>query len=91
MQDFMDEYTGGQYFNNVIGIIEYFQEDSVFNDSEWAKRSDAAVLLAIQDGQRALQGATSMGDYTEFMRRHRQRQSSPLVESISRKRKRSQA
>ena len=67
MQDFMDEYTCGQYFNHITGIIEYFQEDSVFNDSEWAKRSDAAVLLAIQDGQRALQGATSMGDYTEFI------------------------
>ena len=40
----------------------------MFNDSEWAKRSDAAVLIAIQDGQRALQGATSMGDYKEFMR-----------------------
>ncbi len=68
MQDFMDEYTGGQYFNNIIGIIEYFQEGPVFNDSEWAKRSDAAVLLAIQDGQRALQGATPMGDYKEFKR-----------------------
>lgn len=66
MQDFASRYTSGQYFDNIVGIIEYFQGDSVFSDSAWAELSDAGVLLAIQDGQRLIDGLSPMGDYAEF-------------------------
>lgn len=56
----------GNYFDNVIGIIEYFQDDSTFNNSDWAKYSDAGVLLAIQDGWRIKQGQKAIGNYDDF-------------------------
>ena len=68
MQDFMDNHSKGQYFDNIIGIIEYFQSDPVFWNSEWARLSDAGVLLAIQDGHRVSIEDMPMGDYVAFMR-----------------------
>jgi hypothetical protein len=67
MQDFAAAYTNGQYFENIVGIIEYFKGDRVFSNSAWAQLSDAGVLLAIQDGQRLLDGNSPMGDYSGFM------------------------
>jgi RHS repeat-associated protein len=67
MQDFAATYTNGRYFDNILGIIEYFQGDSVFSNSAWAKLSDAGVLLAIQDGQRLVEGNSPMGNYAGFM------------------------
>ncbi len=68
MQQFANTFTNGQYFNNILGIIEYFQGDAIFSTSAWASVSDAGVLLAIQDGQRQVLGDAAIGNYGDFLK-----------------------
>lgn len=60
VEDFM-EYTGVEWFYNIIGILAYFRDDVVWSNSVWASVSDAAVLRVIQDGWRVANGASSIG------------------------------
>lgn len=55
-----------RWYDNIIGILEYFAGDRVFSNSEWAKWSDAGVLQAIQDGFRLYQNTDPIGDYASF-------------------------
>jgi RHS repeat-associated protein len=38
------------WFNNILGIIEYFAASPIFHNSEWAKHTDGTVLWVIQEG-----------------------------------------
>ena len=54
------------WFDNVVGILEYFRDDSVLGKSGWASLSDAGVLLAIQDGYRTYKGGSGIGSARGF-------------------------
>jgi len=42
--------TAVDTFLNIIGILDYFGKDPVFQNSAWAKLSDAGVLFVIEHG-----------------------------------------
>jgi RHS repeat-associated protein len=52
--------TGVEQFDNIVGVIDYFADDPVFQNSEWAKVSDAGVLLVIENGYRLSIGDDSL-------------------------------
>ena len=45
-----DSYHLGGWFNNVAGILDYFNDSSVFHNSEKMSYADAGVLYVIQEG-----------------------------------------
>lgn len=56
--------TGVNWFDNVLGILRYFENDRIFSNSQWAKLSDAGVLIAIQDGWRIWSDKSPLSDYS---------------------------
>ncbi len=56
--------SGVNWFDNVQGILRYFEGDRTFSNSSWAKLSDAGVLIAIQDGWRLREDKSPMSDYS---------------------------
>ena len=58
------EMTGVGWFDNVEGILRYFGNNRRFKDSQWAKLSDAGVLIAIQDGWRVYNRLDPIDSYS---------------------------
>jgi RHS repeat-associated protein len=50
---FQSEVQSGGWFNNVAGILDYFNNSPVFHNSAYMLKADAGVLKAIQDGAAA--------------------------------------
>jgi phospholipase C len=52
-----------EWFHNIIGILQYFANDPHFRHSAWAEKSDAGVLLAVNDGWRLSEDQGAIGNY----------------------------
>lgn len=55
-------YSLGGWFNNVLGILEYFRDSPTFKDSDRMKFEDAHILTVIQDGLRGALGRLNPGE-----------------------------
>ena len=55
-------YSLGGWFNNVLGILEYFRDSPSFHDSVRMMFEDAHVLIVIQDGLRGALGRLNPGE-----------------------------
>jgi RHS repeat-associated protein len=63
VKKFMELGRYGDVFKSIVGIIEYFRDSGIIDftpGKSWTSLADAAILAAIQDGQRLSQGRTGL-------------------------------
>ena len=60
--------SGAAWFQNILGILDYFGGDSQFSSLDgWASLADAGVLVVIQDGWRQFNGWSTIDSRPEAL------------------------
>lgn len=73
----MSQIFGG-WFNNIVGIIQYFQHSHYFANDQRMKAADGYVLWEIAEGYRGFLGLGSGNEWTRFMNLQFANPSAPL-------------